>query len=197
MTTRASWGTRLDSLPHLDQLIRHQPVGFTMHRVGGFLVRSLDQTEGFAGSLIEPVLVIRDSVLLLNLHILFVRTLDRLSSQAIDLVMNIHIQRHREPPHQKSDLGPTGHCEQRAPQTAVTELSLATAKRRRNPPFGRVAETSPRSRAICLFARKATTVGALLRICQQVPESTPGHEWDPQSPGHGPDHWQAKAEQGI
>src|SRR2546427_13130944 len=124
-----------------------------MDSVGGFLVWGLDQTEGFARGRVEPVLVVRDSVLLLNLHILFVCTLDRLSGQAIDLVMNIHIQRHRGPPHEKSDLGPTGNCEQRAPQTTVTELGLATAKRRRNPPFGRGTEASPRSSAMCLFAR--------------------------------------------
>src|SRR5207302_9416995 len=111
-----------------------------MHGVGSFLAWSLDQTEGFARSRIEPVLVICDSVVLLNLHVLYVRTLDRLGSQAIDLVMNIHVQRHREPPHYKSDLGATGDCEQRAPQTAVTELSLVTAKRRRSPPFGRLTK---------------------------------------------------------
>src|SRR5260370_34670776 len=108
-----------------------------MHSVGGFLVWGLDQTEGFARSRIEPVLLVRDSVLLLNLHILFVCTLDRLRGQAIDLVMNIHIQRHREPPHSKSNLVPTGHCEQRAPQTADTELRLATAKPRRKQSSGR------------------------------------------------------------
>src|SRR2546430_8358240 len=92
-----------------------------MHGVGSFLAWSLDQTEGLARGRIEPVLVVRDSVLLLNLHVLFMRTLDRLGSQAIDLVMNIHIQRHNEPPQQSQIGGPTVPCEQRAPQTAVTD----------------------------------------------------------------------------
>src|SRR5437870_10292522 len=91
--------SQLRPLLHLDDLVGDQSVCLTMHGVGSFLAWSLDQTEGFARSRIEPVLVIRDSVVLLNLHVLFVRTLDRLGSQAIDLVMNIHIQRHREPPH--------------------------------------------------------------------------------------------------
>src|SRR6267142_3276479 len=83
---------------HLDELIRHQPMGLTMHCIGGFLVGRLDQTERPAGARIEPVLVVRHSVLFLNLHILLVSTLDRFCRQAIDFVMNVHVERHQESP---------------------------------------------------------------------------------------------------
>ena len=83
---------------NLDELIRHQPMGFAVHRVGCFLVRSLNQTERLTGPLIEPVLVIRHPVLFLHLHVLLVCTFDRFRRQPIDLVMNIHVERHPEPP---------------------------------------------------------------------------------------------------
>src|SRR5579859_355104 len=95
-----------------------------MHVIGGFLVGCLDQAEGLARSLVEPVLVVRDSVALLNLHVLFVRTLDRLGGQAVDLVMNIHVQRHYETSSVASNQGPTRRGEQGAPKIAATESNL-------------------------------------------------------------------------
>ena len=152
-------------------------MGFAVHGVGGFLVGSLDQAEGLARGRVEPVLLVRDSVLLLNLHVLFMRTLDRLRSQAIDLVMNIHVQRHHEPPQTSQIWGLKVLYAQRAPQTAVTDkLSIRHSG----------------SRAICLFARKTTTVAALLSDGQQVPESSPGHHRNSQSPGQCLDHRQTK-----
>jgi Subunit ChlI of Mg-chelatase len=82
----------------LDDLVGDQAVGLAVNRVGGFLVWCLDQAVRPSGLRIEPVLVIRHPVLVLNRKVLLVRALDRLSRQTIDLVVGIHEQWQSVPP---------------------------------------------------------------------------------------------------
>ncbi len=51
----------------LDQLVGHQPVRLAVHPLGRLLVRGFDQAEDLARAFVEPVLVIRDTVLALDL----------------------------------------------------------------------------------------------------------------------------------
>jgi hypothetical protein len=96
-------------------------MSLAMNGVGGFLVRGLDEAECFAGGLIEPILVVRDSVLGLNLHVLLVSSFDRFGGQAIDLVMNIHVEGHSEPPSESN--GPLWYRLQRQPTLPVGGLA--------------------------------------------------------------------------
>src|SRR6266850_7904196 len=82
---------------HFDDLVGDQAVGLTVHRGGGFLARSLDETEDLARALVVPVAQIADAVLVLDLEILLMRVPQRLSLQSVDLVVHVEIEWHRSP----------------------------------------------------------------------------------------------------
>jgi hypothetical protein len=58
------------------------------------LAGCLDQAEDLAGSLVEPVLQVVDTVLVLALQILAVGVRDTVGGQTVDLVVDIQIQWH-------------------------------------------------------------------------------------------------------
>src|SRR5438094_246789 len=85
---------RLRPFLHFDDLVRDQPVRLAVDRCRGLLAGCLDETEHLAGPLVEPVAQIVDTVLVLDLEILLVRVTQRLSLQAVDLMVHIEIEWH-------------------------------------------------------------------------------------------------------
>jgi hypothetical protein len=58
----------------------------------------LDQAEDLAGALVEPVAEIAHAILLLDLEVLLVRQLAYLGGEAVDPVVDIHVEGHPLPP---------------------------------------------------------------------------------------------------
>src|SRR4051794_1228437 len=77
-----------------DHLVGDQPVRLAVHPRGGLGVRRLDQAEHLARALVEPVLLVVDPVGALRLEVSLVGTGHRLGGQPLDLLVDIHEQRH-------------------------------------------------------------------------------------------------------
>src|SRR3954452_6040633 len=61
---RTSWSEKsgLAAFVDLEDLVRDQPMGFAMDRVGRFSVGSLHQTEDLACALVDPIALVVDAV---------------------------------------------------------------------------------------------------------------------------------------
>ncbi|VXB70832.1 hypothetical protein AERO9AM_20707 [Aeromicrobium sp. 9AM] len=81
-----------------DELVGEQPVRLTVHALGGCGVRSLDEAEHLARVLVEPVLLVVDAVLALDLEVLGMGTGDGVCGEAFDLVVDVHEQSHEFSP---------------------------------------------------------------------------------------------------
>jgi hypothetical protein len=96
MATELLDGMTRHYVPSLTSMISSAtpPVGFTMHRFDCCFAWTLTEAENLAGVFIVPVSQVFYTVLLLNLEVFGVSLGDRLSSQSLHLVMNIHIECH-------------------------------------------------------------------------------------------------------
>src|SRR5262245_27902672 len=84
---------RLRALRHLEQRVRQQAMGLAMDGDRGIPVGGLDEAEDLAGSLVDPVVLVVDAVLVLNLDVGFVRT-DDVGRLHAGQVMDIDEGRH-------------------------------------------------------------------------------------------------------
>src|SRR5262249_50787324 len=88
----------LHSFLHLNHVIGDKAVRFAVDGDRGFSAGGLDQAEDLAGLLVEPVAHILDAMLFLDLQVGLMRLGDSLGRQPVDMVVNIHEQRHMDAP---------------------------------------------------------------------------------------------------
>jgi hypothetical protein len=69
-------------------------VRLAVHGFGGLLARGFAETKDLARTLVEPIPQVVDPILALNLQILPMGLRDAVGGQAIDLVMNVQVERH-------------------------------------------------------------------------------------------------------
>jgi len=84
----------LRALLHLEDRVGYETVRFTVHGVGGFCIRSLDEAEDSAGTLVDPVPQIIDAELLLCPDILHVSLGDIIGRDPTFDLVHIHEQWH-------------------------------------------------------------------------------------------------------
>ena len=82
------------ALSHLGDLVGDQTVRLAVHGRCGLLGGCLDQAEDGTASLVEPVLQVVDPMLRLHFEISLVRACDCVSSESVDFVMLVHVERH-------------------------------------------------------------------------------------------------------
>lgn len=83
---------------HLDDLVSHQAVRTAMYLRCRLRIRRLDEAGHLARALVEPVLQVTHSKLVLRLEIGFVGAFDRIRGQTVDVVVDVHVQRHQPHP---------------------------------------------------------------------------------------------------
>src|SRR5207249_3072853 len=79
---------------HFDDVVRHDAVGFAVHGRRRFLAGGLDETEHLSGALVVPVPDVVHAVLALHGQIFLVGLGSHLGGEAIDLVVDIQVERH-------------------------------------------------------------------------------------------------------
>ena len=74
----------------LDYLLRYEPVSLPMDRFRRFFIGSFGKAEDLARLLVEPVPMVLDPVLVLDLFVLSVGVCDRFSGQPLHVLVVVH-----------------------------------------------------------------------------------------------------------